>query len=185
MKLFFCTLFLFVFFEFNFLNYTVENEKGVYVIRTQTKGYGNDAKTFKFPNDSIFVDNEFLVEKVIRLEFYDFYGKTDLIESLDTYHLINLKKGLYKNLGKTLKQETKDISWVDLKEKKLGFNFCNKWYNNESYKIKDTVYNGKKTKKIEYVSKTNIRYDILLQQNLLKNTAQFFLPVLRISSKEI
>lgn len=170
MKFLLYSLIITVFFDFFSLNGRVqESRKGVYVICLESKGYGKDAKSFKFPNDSIFFNNEFSIEKVIRLDFYDFYGKTDIIESLDAYYLIDLKKGLYKDLERSLEKETKSISWVDLKKKNLGFNFCGGWYNNETYKIKDTIYKGEKIKKIKYVSKTNIRYNILLKQNSSKD----------------
>ena len=171
MKFFLYTLFSSVLFELFFLSCTFkqnENGKGVYVICVETRGYGKDGKSFKFPNDSIFVNNEFSVQKVMRLDLYDFNGKTDIIESLDVYYLIDFKKGLYKDLGRTLEKETKDIKWIDLKKKTLGFNFSNKWYDNQTYKIKDTVCEGEKIKKIIYTSKENIKYDILLKQNLSK-----------------
>lgn len=174
MKLLFCSLFLFVSLGFFFNRSSQENRKGVYVISLESKGYGKDGKSFKFPDDSIFVNNEFALEKVMRLELFDYNGISTAKESVDAYFIINLKKGLYKDLERSLEKETESIPWIELREKKLGFNFYGKWYENETYKMKDTIYNGKKVKKIKYVSAEHLKYEILLQQNLPKNPSPVF-----------
>ncbi|MBW1656461.1 hypothetical protein [Flavobacterium quisquiliarum] len=170
MKLLSIFLFLSLFFKLIFLenNTAQENKKGVYVIGHISRGYGEGSKSFEFPKDSIFVDQELVIEKVLRLDYYDFFGITDLRESLDRYYVIDLKNEAYKDIGKNLNQKIADIPWKNQDTTKVGIDFFKEFENNDIYKIKDTLYEGKKVKKIEYTTNTQKTYEIFLQQNLAK-----------------
>ncbi|MBZ4043351.1 hypothetical protein [Flavobacterium hibisci] len=126
-------------------------------------------KSITFPDDSIFVYKELAVEKIMRLDEFIFNDKSDVKESVDTYYFIDFKKGQYKDIGKNLEKDPKNIPWIQLAKKELGFYFHNKWLENESYKITDTIYKGERIKKVISNSKTGKGYEIFLRQNVTEN----------------
>lgn len=159
-------LFLSAFLKFFFQkSNNSEIRKGVYIFSTE---YKFENKSFKFPDDSVFIDNEFAIEKVIRIDETEFFGATSIKQSLDRYNFIDFKKGLYKNIEKNLDPDFENIPWEDISKKKFAIDFSAKWENSEIYKTKDTIYEGIKVKKIEYTSITNEKYEIYLQPNLSK-----------------
>ncbi|CAD0002458.1 hypothetical protein FLACHUCJ7_00972 [Flavobacterium chungangense] len=166
MKLFSCSIVSVILLVLFFVNRrSRENTKGVYVISLVSQG----AQSFKFPDDSIFVDKELAVEKIMRLDEFIVDDKSKVKESVDTYYFIDFKKRQYKDIGKNLEKDPKNIPWIQLAKKDLGFNFHNKWLENENYKMKDTIYNGEKIKKVISNSKTGERYEIFLRQNVTEN----------------
>ncbi|KOP38869.1 MULTISPECIES: hypothetical protein [unclassified Flavobacterium] len=139
-----------------------KSSKGVYVISLES--LQNGQRIFKFPDDSIFVSADLAVEQIMRLDQFDFNGKTSLMQSVETYYLIDFHRDLFKDLGRDLEQKTEKIPWKNLREKSYGTNFRGDLHFNENFKIKDTVWEGKKIKKISYTSENREKYDILLEQ---------------------
>jgi hypothetical protein len=135
--------------------------KGAYIISLESWQGGQ--RIFKFPNDSIFVCGDRTVQQVMRLDQFDFQGKVSLMQSVETYYLIDFNKGLFKDLGRDLEQKTEKIPWKDLREKRYGIDFRGDLHFSENFKIKDTVYEGKKIKKISYTAENREKYDILLE----------------------
>lgn len=163
-------LFLSAFLKFFFLkSNNSEIKKGVYILTTEIRSNIPNGKSLKFPDDSIFIDNEFAIEKVIRIYQKDSMGIIETKQSLDRYNLIDFKKGLHKNIGKNLEADIKNIPWSDLSKKEVSMDFSATWENSEIYKTKDTIYEGIKVKKIEYISNTNKTYEIYLKPNSSKN----------------
>lgn len=150
-------------------------DKGVYVISQES--FLDGKKIFKFPDDSVFVSGDFAMEQVMRLDQYDFNGKVSLMQSVDMYHLIDFNKGLFKDIGRDLQQQTQEIPWKDLKGKKYGTDFRADLHFNENFKMKDTLWEGKDLKNISYTADNREQYDILLEQYASKERFPVFCDV--------
>lgn len=165
-----CVFFVIVMPEKNY----AQNKDGVYVISLVSRGYGKLGKSLKLPDDSIFVSHQLAVQKVMRIELLDFNGKTDLKESLETHYLINFDTNMFKDIGKDHKAENIKIPWKPLSEKKMGFKFTAIWHKNEPYKIENSILEGKKVKKVIYLTKAGEGYEVYLQPCSAKNRPPVF-----------
>ncbi|TDX11234.1 hypothetical protein [Flavobacterium sp. S87F.05.LMB.W.Kidney.N] len=151
-----------------------QNSKGVYVISLVSRGYGKLGKSLKLPDDSIFVSHRFAVQKMLGIYLSDFNGKTDMQELLETYYLIDFKKDRFKDIGKDLEKQTNKIPWEPLGKKKMGFKFTAVWHKNETYKTENSFLQGKKVKKVSYLTKEGERYEVYLQPCPAKNSPPVF-----------
>lgn len=120
----------------------------------------------KFSDDSIFVAGDLAIEKLMQTDQTQFNNeKVIFTESVGTYNLIDLKKDQFKDLGASLRNETKKIPWQDLKNKILGLNFYYGWYRNESYVESRVVYKGKEISRVDFISSdSKIKYELYLDQ---------------------
>jgi hypothetical protein len=174
MKLFSIALFFTVLLGYSFFKENSEDgPKGVYVISVTSPG----KKPFRFPDDSLFIYKGAAVEQILRVDqtFLD-NNKSVIKESLDTYYFIDFKKGLFRDMGKNLNRKDEKAQWLPMKDKKSGFDFTIPWYADEKYKIKDTIYNGKKIKKIQYQNVKGMRYTVLMRMNSSKEQFPVIFP---------
>ncbi|PBJ08036.1 hypothetical protein [Flavobacterium sp. ACN6] len=150
--------------------------KGAYVISLES--WHNGQRIFKFPEDSIFVSGELAIQQIMRLDQNDFNGKVSLTQSVDRYYLIDFNRGLFKDIGSDLEQQTEKIPWKGLSEKKYGTNFRADLHFNENFKVKDTLWEGKNLKNISYTADNREQYDILLEQYSSKDRLPIFYDVI-------
>lgn len=81
-----------------------------------------------------------------------------------------------------IEKQTNKIPWEPLGKKKMGFKFTAVWHKNDPYKTENSFLQGKKVKKVNYLTKEGERYEVYLQPCPAKNSPpQCFFVVFRIN----
>lgn len=153
----------------------IDKKRGVYIIKTKALGPKGSGYEFDMPDDSIFLNGDLAVEKDYRINQNEINSKIEFSSSLKGYNLLDLKKGLFKELGVTLDADSQQMPWKNLKTKEIGFNFYYGWYKDEKYTLTDVLYEGRKIKKLTFISEIkNLQYEVFLEDNTDKNKSSVF-----------
>lgn len=126
---------------------------GIYVYRTFAEMPNSNELSKLLPDDSIFYNNGFALEKIMGIHEMIVDNKSNVTEKPKGFCFIDFSKGRFFSIDSISQaNRIKSPEWKKISEKKVGLNFNFSYYIAEKYTLKDTVINKLKYKLMRYVS---------------------------------
>ncbi|RFS21742.1 hypothetical protein DVR12_13860 [Chitinophaga silvatica] len=131
-----------------------QNNTGLFVFHYLAKGKINDKFSEIKPPDTVYYNNDFGIESMLRTESkQNPQGEiTNKIEQ-NGYNLIDISNKRFCKFSSLseLERSSKD-KWLSIDQKKIGIKFDYPFYSNEKFIEKDTIIDNRSFRLIRYIS---------------------------------